>query len=55
MTDIELLKKKEIILDKLADLLAINFIWDSNKGFADIHKREIKKLLKEYYEIGAEI
>lgn len=56
MTDIELLKKKEAILTKLADLLAINFIWDSNKGFADIHKREIKALLKEYYKLikGAE-
>ena len=55
MTDIELLKKKEEILTKLADILCITFIWESNKGFADIHKREIKKLLKEYYEIGVEI
>lgn len=55
MIDIDQLKKKEVILDKLADILATNFIWESNKGFADIHKREIKALLKEYYEIGAEI
>lgn len=54
MIDIELLKKKEAILTKLADILCITFIWESNKGFADIHKREIKKLLKEYYEIGVE-
>lgn len=51
MTDIERLKKKEDILAKLADILCITFIWESNKGFADIHKREIKALLKEYYEL----
>lgn len=51
MIDIDLLKKKEEVLTKLADILCITFIWESNKGFADIHKREIKKLLAIYYNM----
>lgn len=46
-----LLKNKETILAKLADLLAINFIWDSNQGLPAQHKTEIKTLLEEYYKI----
>lgn len=51
MIDIDDLKKKEEVLTKLADILCITFIWESNKGFADVHKKEIKTLLKEYYEL----
>ena len=46
-----MLKNKETILAKLADLLAINFIWDSNQGLPAQHKTEIKTLLEEYYKI----
>lgn len=51
MIDLDKLKKKESILSKIADLLTINLIWDSNKGMADEHKKDIKALLKEYYNL----
>lgn len=51
MIDLDKLKKKESILSKIADLLTINLIWDSNKGMADEHKKDIKALLKQYYDI----
>ena len=46
-----LLKKKEVILSKLADILTANLIWDSNNGIPDQHKKDIKKLLNDYYTI----
>jgi tRNA 2-selenouridine synthase SelU len=51
MIDLDKLKKKESILAKIADLLTINLIWDSNKGMVDKHKKDIKALLKQYYDI----
>lgn len=51
MIDLDVLQKKEKILDKIADLLAVNFLWESNKGIVEEHKNDIKSLLIQYYDI----
>ena len=51
MIDLDKLKEKEIILDKLARVVASELIWASNKGMADVHKEEIVELLTQYYKL----
>ena len=52
--EIELLKKKEGVLVRLANQLSSYFIWKNNGSIADCHMDTIKKILKEYYELSYE-